>query len=76
VSKPTISKLVAAEAELKSDVKAKIEVSRSPVVVNQDAKKFDQWLDRQLKGMFDSVAEEPVPQSLIDLIKDQGKPAS
>ncbi len=76
MSKPTISKLVAAEAELKSDVKAKIEVSRSPVVVNQDAKKFDQWLDRQLKGMFDSVAEEPVPQSLIDLIKDQGKPAS
>jgi hypothetical protein len=76
VSKPTISKLVAAEAELKSDVKAKIEVSRSPVVVNQDAKKFDQWLDRQLQGMFDSVAEEPVPQSLIDLIKDQGKPVS
>ncbi len=76
MSKPTISKLVAAEAELKSDVKAKIEVSRSPVVVNQDAKKFDQWLDRQLQGMFDSVAEEPVPQSLIDLIKDQGKPVS
>ncbi len=76
MSKPTVSKHVAAKAELKSDVKAKIEVSRSPVVVNQDAKKFDQWLDRQLQGMFDSVAEEPVPQSLIDLIKNQGKPAS
>lgn len=76
MSKPAVLKLLAAKAELKSDVKAKIAVSRGPVVVNQDAKKFDQWLDRQLRGMFESVAEEPVPQSLIDLIKDQDKTPS
>lgn len=45
----------------------------SPIVVNSDAKKFDLWLDRQLRGMFDAVVEEPVPQSLIDLIKGQGE---
>ncbi|MFY7959078.1 MAG: NepR family anti-sigma factor [Elsteraceae bacterium] len=45
----------------------------SPIVVNPDARDFDQWLDRQLRGMFDAVAEEPIPQSLIDLVKNRGE---
>lgn len=49
------------------------ELAMSPIIVNTDAKKFDKWLDSQLRGMFDAVAEEPVPQALIDLIKGQGE---
>lgn len=52
---------------------ASAEIPISPIIVNTDAKKFDLWLDRQLRGMFDAVAEEPVPQSLIDLITKPGE---
>jgi hypothetical protein len=55
---------------------ASAETAISQITVNTDAQKFDLWLDRQLRGMFDAVAEEPVPQSLIDLIKGQGKAGS
>ena len=72
--KPPKSKPGAAEPRPKSKVKALVEPPKSPVVVNMDAKRFDQWLDRQLRGMFDAVVEEPVPQSLIDLVKNQGEP--
>lgn len=55
---------------------APAEPAISPIIVNTDTRKFDQWLDQQLRGLFDAVAEEPVPQSLIDLIKGQGEKGS
>lgn len=72
--KPPASKPTVTDEPSELKVEALVSTPKRPVVVNMDAKQFDQWLDRQLRGMFDSVAEEPVPQSLIDLIKNQGEP--
>ncbi len=44
---------------------------KNAVTVNTDAQKFDLWLDGQLRGMFEAVAAEPVPQELLDLIKSK-----
>ncbi|WP_424810424.1 NepR family anti-sigma factor [Roseococcus sp. YIM B11640] len=30
---------------------------------------FDAWLDRGLHAMFDNVAQEPIPQELLNLIE-------
>lgn len=73
MSKPPVSKPASADSQPNPEMDAPAEPAVSPIIVNTDAKKFDQWLDRQLRGMFDAVAEEPVPQSLIDLIKGQGE---
>ena len=69
MSKPPVPKPASADLQPNLDMDAAADPAISPIIVNADAKKFDQWLDRQLRGMFDAVAEEPVPQSLIDLIK-------
>jgi len=74
VPKPPVSKPPVVESRPDSKVDALVEATKNAVIVNMDVKKFGQWLDRQLQGMFDAVAEEPIPQSLIDLIKDQGEP--
>ncbi len=29
---------------------------------------FDQWLHRQLHDMYDSIANEPLPDELIELV--------
>ena len=34
---------------------------------------FDQWLDRGLHELFDSVAEEPLPESLLKLLEEDKK---
>ena len=73
MSKPPVSKPAPADPQPNPEMDASAEPAVSPIIVNTDAKKFDQWLDRQLRGMFDAVAEEPVPQALIDLIKGQGE---
>ena len=31
---------------------------------------FDIWLERSLHKLFDDVAKEPVPDELLDLIRD------
>ena len=31
---------------------------------------FDAWLDRGLHKMFDSVAQEPIPEELLRLIEE------
>lgn len=74
--KPPVSKPAPADPQPSSEMNAPAEPAISPIIVNNDARKFDQWLDQQLRGMFDAVAEEPVPQSLIDLIKGQGEKGS
>ncbi len=69
MSKPPVPKPASADPQPDLGMHAADDPAISPIIVNADAKKFDQWLDKQLRGMFDAVAEEPVPQSLIDLIK-------
>jgi len=34
---------------------------------------FDIWLDRQLHSMFDQISAEPLPQDLVDLVRQQSK---
>ncbi len=33
-----------------------------------DSQGFDHWLERKLHKMFDSVASEPIPEDIMDLI--------
>lgn len=37
------------------------------------ARPFDVWLDRGLHSMFDSVAQEPIPDELLRLIDEDRK---
>ncbi len=37
---------------------------------------FDDWLQKQLHEMYDSIAQEPLPHDLARLIDDTSKPAS
>ncbi len=32
------------------------------------ARPFDQWLQKQLHEMYDSIAQEPLPDDLIELV--------
>jgi hypothetical protein len=34
-----------------------------------DRQAFDGWLDRQLHTLFDDIAREPLPQSIMDLLE-------
>jgi hypothetical protein len=42
--------------------------SSSKITASSEAMKFDHWVDKSLRTMFDSVADEPIPQNLVDLI--------
>ena len=48
---------------------------KGPVKSGQRAtpRAFDIWLDRGLHRMYDSVAQEPVPEDLLRLIKEDQK---
>jgi hypothetical protein len=47
--------------------KAEPSARRSRAVGAEDA--FDLWLQRQLSQMFDAVAEEPLPEDLLELLR-------
>ncbi len=35
---------------------------------------FDRWLREQLHDMYDSIAQEPLPDELIELVTPSNKP--
>jgi hypothetical protein len=37
---------------------------------------FDAWLERELRGLFDEVASEPLPSDLLDIMKGKDPPKS
>lgn len=37
---------------------------------------FDRWLQRELARLYDQTLSEPVPEELLKLLKDTGKPKS
>jgi len=37
---------------------------------------FDDWLERQLHEMYDSIVQEPLPGDLARMVEDRGNPAS
>ena len=37
---------------------------------------FDHWLHKQLHDMYDSIAQEPLPDELLDLVQPSNNPKS
>jgi hypothetical protein len=37
---------------------------------------FDDWLQKQLREMYDFIAQEPLPRDIARLITDTSEPAS
>lgn len=35
---------------------------------------FDVWLDRGLHSLFDSVAQEPIPEDMLRLLREDREP--
>ncbi len=35
---------------------------------------FEQWLTKQLMGLYDSAAQEPIPDEWVQLIRNYKKP--
>ena len=46
-----------------------------PVSVSAPAQRpFDAWLERELRGLFDEVASEPLPDDLMAIVQGQKTP--
>ncbi len=48
-------------------------VQKSPAKSTKTEAAFDLWLQRGLHQLFDSVANEPVPDDLLKLIEEDRK---
>jgi hypothetical protein len=40
-------------------------------IAGNDMAPFERWLDRKLKTVYGSVLQEPIPQDLIDLLRQK-----
>lgn len=41
---------------------------------NLDRGAFDNWLDGRVKALFDAVADEPLPDEMVKLIRSSARP--
>jgi hypothetical protein len=74
---PKGGKITASESTLKSlaGAEAKVSLKMPPAqtksgALPKPASAFDVWLERGLHTLFDSVANEPIPPELLQLIED------
>ena len=52
------------------------EMKIRPKTSPRGARPFDQWLHKQLHEMYDSIAQEPLPDDLIELVAPSNNPKS
>ncbi len=45
--------------------------SEAEAVQPDDLAPFERWLDRKLKSVYGSVLEEPIPQDILDLLRQR-----
>ncbi len=55
---------------------SKAEPKRGPKAPPRVVRPFDQWLHKQLHEMYDSIAQEPLPDDLIELVTPTKNPKS
>lgn len=46
---------------------------RAKMKAAQSERPFDMWLQKQLHAMYDEIAQEPLPDELLDLIDSDAK---
>jgi hypothetical protein len=54
--------------------KSHVTSAKKPAKPSPAKAAFDVWLERGLHELYDSVAQEPIPPSLLDLINQDREP--
>jgi hypothetical protein len=53
-----------------------VETKSGPRAPSRGSQPFDHWLQKQLHDMYDSIAQEPLPDELLDLVTPANNPKS